>query len=1034
MGIKIEPEDLATQGSLSGSSLTLEGGTYDTTIAAGSPSASVTYVLPAADGSSAQVLATDGSGSLSWATVAGGGGSVDHGALTGLADDDHTHYLKADGTRGVSANWDIGSYSLTAQTLISDVAIGTAPMTITSTTVVSNLNVDQVDGYDFNQDLRTTASPSLVKLTATGGTVTLGASAQTGTLEIYDGSAHKISITSPSISANYTLTLPTTDGTASQYIKTDGSGNLSWDDPTGSITLPGSSTDHAIVRWDGAGGATIQDSSVIVDDSDNIACPGTMRITGATAPNLTIDSANNAALYIDRGDSTSYTTEIRLRTATVDKWKFGTLNSSGDEDLVFQYYDGSWNNTLVADYGTGDITIANDLAVTGDGTINDLTISTPSNIYALSHDSFTDFVTAEHYAWAADVAATTIHADNISSASITQHEGDITLDNLGTPDDNTDLNVSTSKHGLCPKLSNSATQYLNGTGSYSTPATTGIYINVEDYGSVQAAITAASNGDTIYFPESSTTYDVSATLSLSGKNYLTFMGDNKRGSIIRFTGSGKLFEIPSGGDWWTWEKLGMYDQVGGSGTDAIYFTNNVTKYTIRDCKIGFDQYTGFTHGIRHDGVDASSEHAIIEANEFVGNTHAIYMDYYANILNINKNSITSGTTHGANSFYGIYIYNSSATFPSANINITGNAFQQLGGGYAVKLYSTTHGIRNARLTGNYFENCVATNGTIDLYNCYSTWIEGNHLDGGSAAPAAHVYSNSTLNTTVVGNTFIDSTNFITNSGNAVHCWNNTYRISNVWQTTYSQITSRMSGTVHVHEPRMVAVDGDSTPGFLGASSADGVLRVDGSMSYTDNGDYITLGATGGGGSPFTSIVITDDVHSIKQADASSSLTFSGGIYWGDAYGGSVGVYGNSHGSTPGRIWLLAGDVAGSQIRFSTRGNLAATLDDSQALAVTGCVTDGTCEIMLQRDGLSVIEDILHTGSGTMDKHGHERMDLKAIHDKYPYLIHKNDDGYYDKLGAKSDITYVAVKQLHDKIKNLENKIKALEGNRNDYTS
>lgn len=36
--------------------------------------------------------------------------------------------------------------------------------------------------------------------------------------------------------------------------------------------------------------------------------------------------------------------------------------------------------------------------------------------------------------------------------------------------DNTTNNVSTSKHGYAPKLPNDATQFLNGTGTYSVPA------------------------------------------------------------------------------------------------------------------------------------------------------------------------------------------------------------------------------------------------------------------------------------------------------------------------------------------------------------------------------------------------------------------------------------------------------------------------------------------------------------------------------------------------------------------------------------
>lgn len=46
----------------------------------------------------------------------------------------------------------------------------------------------------------------------------------------------------------------------------------------------------------------------------------------------------------------------------------------------------------------------------------------------------------------------------------------IKLDDLATPDDNTDLNVSTSRHGLTPKLPNDSTKYLDGTGAWSVPA------------------------------------------------------------------------------------------------------------------------------------------------------------------------------------------------------------------------------------------------------------------------------------------------------------------------------------------------------------------------------------------------------------------------------------------------------------------------------------------------------------------------------------------------------------------------------------
>lgn len=49
----------------------------------------------------------------------------------------------------------------------------------------------------------------------------------------------------------------------------------------------------------------------------------------------------------------------------------------------------------------------------------------------------------------------------------------IKLDDLAAPDDNTDLNASASAHGLLRKLSGVATDYLDGTGNWSTPAGSG---------------------------------------------------------------------------------------------------------------------------------------------------------------------------------------------------------------------------------------------------------------------------------------------------------------------------------------------------------------------------------------------------------------------------------------------------------------------------------------------------------------------------------------------------------------------------------
>jgi hypothetical protein len=57
--------------------------------------------------------------------------------------------LLANGLVPLVADWDAGSFEIRAATFESDVATGTAPFTIASTTVVPNLNAATVDGYTW---------------------------------------------------------------------------------------------------------------------------------------------------------------------------------------------------------------------------------------------------------------------------------------------------------------------------------------------------------------------------------------------------------------------------------------------------------------------------------------------------------------------------------------------------------------------------------------------------------------------------------------------------------------------------------------------------------------------------------------------------------------------------------------------------------------------------------------------------------------------------------------------------------------------
>lgn len=68
---------------------------------------------------------------------------------------------------------------------------------------------------------------------------------------------------------------------------------------TGDVSGPGSSTDNAIARWNGTGGDTLQNSSVIIDDSDNVTGVNNLTIDGDLIVNGTTTYVNTDNLLVE---------------------------------------------------------------------------------------------------------------------------------------------------------------------------------------------------------------------------------------------------------------------------------------------------------------------------------------------------------------------------------------------------------------------------------------------------------------------------------------------------------------------------------------------------------------------------------------------------------------------------------------------------------------------------------------------------------------------------------------------------------------
>lgn len=69
---------------------------------------------------------------------------------------------------------------------------------------------------------------------------------------------------------------------------------------------------------------------------------------------------------------------------------------------------------------------------------------------------------------------TDIRSDRAAATHATQHQSGgadaIKLDDFATPDDNTDLNATTGRHGLLPKLGGGTANYLRADGTWATPS------------------------------------------------------------------------------------------------------------------------------------------------------------------------------------------------------------------------------------------------------------------------------------------------------------------------------------------------------------------------------------------------------------------------------------------------------------------------------------------------------------------------------------------------------------------------------------
>ena len=140
-------------------------------------------------------------------------------------------------------------------------------------------------------------------------------------------------------------------------------------------------------------------------------------LSNLTASSLVGSNASKALESVTIGTGLNYTRP----TLSLSHLGIEDLTDPGADRILFWDDSGTksdWltlGNSLVITTTTLDT--IQDIRATASPTLNDLTISSPSNIYSLSHDSFTDFVANEHIDWTS-TASNIVTTGSISGGTI----------------------------------------------------------------------------------------------------------------------------------------------------------------------------------------------------------------------------------------------------------------------------------------------------------------------------------------------------------------------------------------------------------------------------------------------------------------------------------------------------------------------------------------------------------------------------------------------------------------------------------------
>jgi len=179
-------------------------------------------------------------------------------------------------------------------------------------------------------------SSAKAKLDAQGGDPVTGYISKTDHQESYDELVDDTALTGATTAEAITVSGAAVAGT------------LNGRDPDDLVLGPASAADNALVRFDGTGGKTVQNSGITVDDSGNISSDLTV---SKASPTLNVSASSGSAI-VQASAATAATAAFRWRSGSGTTVKWAWIRDTDDGLYLYRYPSSGVINTVI-DVSTG---------------------------------------------------------------------------------------------------------------------------------------------------------------------------------------------------------------------------------------------------------------------------------------------------------------------------------------------------------------------------------------------------------------------------------------------------------------------------------------------------------------------------------------------------------------------------------------------------------------------------------------------------------------------------------------------------------